>query len=353
MKRKKMLDTVEKSKKSRSLKVKLTIYVILVLAVCVLLSLGVDALLRYVIFQSRDIPVVIDLVLIAVLVGVLVTGILSKMFIDPIKKLSDAVRQVSEGDFTVNVETGSTAKEMKELYRGFNLMTRELRATEILQTNFVSNVSHEFKTPINAIEGYAMLLQDCENLNDEQRIYVEKIVFNTARLSSLAGNILLLSKIENQSIPTNKISYSLDEQIRQAILELEPLWSLKDIEFDVDMEPIAYYGSEQLMRHVWTNLISNAVKFNPAGGGVRISLSCVESEIVFTVEDNGPGVSEEARTHIFDKFYQGDTSHKSEGNGLGLSLVKQILKIEGGRIFVENIEPVGCRFTVRLKNNKY
>jgi signal transduction histidine kinase len=194
MKKKVMMDTVKKHRKTLSLQVKLTIYVTLVLALCVLLSLGIDALLRYVIFQNREIPVVVDLVLISVFVGVLVTGILSRMFFDPIKKLNEAVKQVSSGDFDVNVETRSSAKEVRELYKGFNLMTHELRSTEILQTDFVSNVSHEFKTPINAIEGYAMLLQDCENLNDEQRQYVEKIILNTERLSSLAGNILLLSK---------------------------------------------------------------------------------------------------------------------------------------------------------------
>lgn len=349
MKKKKMMDTVKKHRKTLSLQVKLTIYVTLVLALCVLLSLGIDALLRYVIFQSRDIPLVIDLVLISVFVGVLVTAILSRMFFEPIKKLSEAVNRVSDGDFTVNVETKSSAKEMKELYKGFNLMTRELRATEILQTNFVSNVSHEFKTPINAIEGYAMLLQDCENLNDEQKTYVEKIVFNTSRLSALAGNILLLSKIENQSIPTNKVSYRLDEQIRQAILEIEPLWEPKEIEFDVDMQSVIYHGNEQLMRHVWTNLISNAVKFSPVGGVIGISLLTNEKNTVFVIEDEGPGVSEEAQKHIFDKFYQEDTSHKSDGNGLGLALVKQILKIEQGSITVENREVAGCRFTVELK----
>ena len=349
MKKKKMMDTVKKHRKTLSLQVKLTIYVTLVLALCVLLSLGIDALLRYVIFQSRDIPLVIDLVLISVFVGVLVIAILSRMFFEPIKKLSEAVNRVSDGDFTVNVETKSSAKEMKELYKGFNLMTRELRATEILQTNFVSNVSHEFKTPINAIEGYAMLLQDCENLNDEQKTYVEKIVFNTSRLSALAGNILLLSKIENQSIPTNKVSYRLEEQIRQAILEIEPLWEPKEIEFDVDMQSVIYHGNEQLMRHVWTNLISNAVKFSPVGGTIGISLLTNEKNTVFVIEDEGPGVSEEAQKHIFDKFYQEDTSHKSDGNGLGLALVKQILKIEQGSITVENREVAGCRFTVELK----
>ena len=349
MKKKKMMDTVKKHRILLSLQVKLTIYVMVVLALCILLSLGIDALLRYGIFQSWEIPLVVDLVLISVFVGVLVTAILSRMFFEPIKKLSEAVSRVSEGDFTVSVETRSSAREMKELYKGFNLMTRELRATEILQTNFVSNVSHEFKTPINAIEGYAMLLQDCENLNEEQRTYVDKIVFNTSRLSSLAGNILLLSKIENQSIAANRVSYRLDEQIRQAILELEPLWEPKEIEFDVDMESVTYHGNEQLMRHVWTNLISNAVKFDPTHGSVRISLTAREQSIVFVIEDDGPGVGEEAQKHIFDKFYQEDTSHKGEGNGLGLALVKQILLCEGGEITVENTAPVGCRFTVVLK----
>lgn len=349
MKKKKIIATVEKHKKTISLQFKLTFSVIIVLALCILLSLGIDALLRYVLFRNREIPVIIDLLLISILVGVFVTAILSRTFFDPIDKLSEAVRQVSGGDFDVSVETKSTVREMKELYKGFNLMTRELRATEILQTNFVSNVSHEFKTPINAIEGYAMLLQDCENLNEEQRTYVDKIVFNTSRLSSLAGNILLLSKIENQSIAANRVSYRLDEQIRQAILELEPLWAPKEIEFDVDMESVTYHGNEQLMRHVWTNLISNAVKFDPAYGSVRISLTAREQSIVFVIEDDGPGVGEEAQKHIFDKFYQEDTSHKGEGNGLGLALVKQILLCEGGEITVENIDPVGCRFTVVLK----
>ena len=349
MKKKKIIATVEKHKKTISLQFKLTFSVIIVLALCILLSLGIDALLRYVLFRNREIPVIIDLLLISILVGVLVTAILSRMFFDPIDKLSEAVRQVSGGDFEVSVETKSTVREMKELYKGFNLMTRELRATEILQTNFVSNVSHEFKTPINAIEGYAMLLQDCENLNEEQKSYVDKIVFNTSRLSSLAGNILLLSKIENQSIPQGKVSYRLDEQIRQAILELEPLWAPKEIEFDVDMQSVIYRGNEQLMRHVWTNLISNAVKFDPEGGAVRIMLDSDGDKAVFVIEDEGPGVGEEAQKHIFDKFYQEDTSHKSEGNGLGLALVKQILASEEGEISVENTEPVGCRFTVTLK----
>lgn len=233
------------------------------------------------------------------------------------------------------------------MYAGFNLMTKELRATEILQTDFVSNVSHEFKTPINAIEGYATLLQNYEKLDTDQRQYVDKILFNTKRLSSLAGNILLLSRIDNQAIQTKQTTFRLDEQIRQSIVMLEPQWAEKDIEFDVELDDVEYTGSENLMHHVWDNLIGNAIKFNPQGGFVKVALVRTPGKIRFTVEDSGPGIPQGAEMHIFDKFYQGDSSHKEEGNGLGLALAKQITELAGGEIFAENLK-VGCRFTVLL-----
>ena len=209
-------------------------------------------------------------------------------------------------------------------------------------------MSHELKTPIAAIEGYSMLLQDCENLNDEQQEYVNKILFNTKRLSSLFGNMLLLSKIENQSIETNQTWYRLDEQIRESIVALEPAWVKKDVEFDVDLESIKYLGNENLLRHVWDNLIGNAIKFSPQGGLVRIRLVKKDEKIIFTVEDNGPGISEEEKKHIFDKFYQADSSHKQEGHGLGLPLAKRIVMIKGGDIKVDHAPNGGCIFTVTL-----
>ena len=228
-------------------------------------------------------------------------------------------------------------------------MAHGLSSTEILQTDFVSNVSHEFKTPINAIEGYSTLLQDGENLNEDQQEYVEKILYNTKRLSSLVGSILLLSKLENQQIPTNQSIYRLDEQIRQSIVGLEAAWEAKDIDFDVELDRVEYLGNEPMMRHVWDNLISNAVKFSPDGGLVRITLTKKLRKIVFTIEDSGPGLSEETQKHIFDKFYQADSSHKQEGNGLGLTLVKRVLAIEHGEIRVENRPLGGCCFTVTLR----
>ena len=228
-------------------------------------------------------------------------------------------------------------------------MVQELEATEILQTDFVSNVSHEFKTPISAIEGYATLLQDSDMpISEEQEQYIDKILFNTGRLSHLAGNILLLSKIEHQAIQTRQNWYRLDEQIRQSIVMLEPKWSEKALEFDVDMVDVEYLGNENLICHVWDNLLSNAIKFSPCGGTIYIRMMPEGEKIRFSIENEGPQIREDSMKHIFDKFYQCDSSHKQEGNGLGLALVKQILNLCKGTISVENIPGSGCRFTVIL-----
>ena len=347
MKTREAFEKVRKQRDNKfSLRKRMTFMVAAEILVCVVLSYGLSTFLNN-IFNIK-IPILIELIVPSLIIGSLVTAFMSKWFFDPIKELRHAMEKVADGDFTVRLETRSSSKEVREIYSGFNLMTSELNAIEILQTDFVSNVSHEFKTPINAIEGYSMLLQDNENLSEEQKQYVDKIIFNTKRLSTLVGSILLLSKIENQSIPINRTSYRLDEQIRQSIVALEPAWSQKDIEFDVEMDSIEYTGNENMMHHVWDNLIGNAVKFNPECGIVRIRLSKRSEGVVFTVEDSGPGISDEAKKHIFDKFYQGDSSHKDEGNGLGLALVKKILAASDGEISAENLDGGGCRFTVIL-----
>jgi signal transduction histidine kinase len=287
-------------------------------------------------------------VVFSVVLSVVLGWILSKLFFEPIVRLSRAMRRVGDGDFSIQLETSSRIREVRDTYDNFNLMTQALASTEIIQTDFVSNVSHEFKTPINAIEGYSTLLQGSDNLDGDQREYVEKILLNTGRLSSLVGSILLLSKLENQQIPTNQTKYRLDEQIRQSVVALEAAWTQKSIELDVELDRACYVGNEPMMRHAWDNLISNAVKFSPNGGTVKLRLSQDPGRLVFTVEDQGPGLSEEAQKHIFDKFYQADTSHKQEGNGLGLALVKRILTIEKGQITAFNIPEGGCRITVTL-----
>lgn len=332
-----------------SLRTRLTILVTTEMLVCILSAYVVDMLFNEVIPLDWEVPLELEMLCVCLFIGVLVTSLLSKFFFDPIKKLRQAMERVAEGDFSVRLEEKSSSKEIMEIYTGFNLMTHELSATEILQTDFVSNVSHELKTPINAIEGYSTLLQDSENLSGDQQEYVEKILFNTRRLSSLAGSILLLSKLENQQIPTNQTDYRLDEQIRQSIVALEGAWVSKDIELDVEMDAVSYLGNEPMMRHVWDNLIGNAIKFSPAGSLITIRLQKEREELVFTVEDQGPGLTEEAQKHLFDKFYQADSSHRQEGNGLGLALVKRILTIEKGQVTAQNLPEGGCRFTVKLQ----
>ena len=349
MRTRESFELIRKKKIKLSLRTRMTLYVAAEQFTCLLIALGLAALLFYLTDIDSLFLIFLLVLIFCLIIGAVVTIFFSKWFFDPIKKLRNAMGSVADGDFSVRLQTKSSSKEIQEVYSGFNLMAHELGSTEILQSDFVSNVSHEFKTPINAIEGYTTLLQGCDDLDEEHQQYVEKILFNTERLSTLVGNILLLSKIENQSIQTHQTKFRLDEQIRQSIVALEPAWTAKDIELDVDLENVTYTGNETLLHHVWDNLIGNAIKFNPQFGLVKVSLRKEEKNIVFTVTDSGPGLSEEAMKHLFDKFYQGDTARKEEGNGLGLALVKRILVIVDGEISAENLSGGGCTFTVKLK----
>ena len=349
LKEKERFQSIRKIKQIFNLSYRLILIVTLEILFSILLAIGVDAFCQWFFADFWAVPLWVDLVIIALLVGVFATTALTRWFIKPIKQVGIAMEKISEGDFSVRLETKSNSKEIKEIFSGFNMMAKELSSTEILQSDFVSNVSHEFKTPINAIEGYSMLLQDDENLTDEQKEYIQKIIFNTQRLSSLTGSVLLLSKLENKSIVSNKTKFDLDEQIRQSLLTLERQWESKNIEFDIEMDDTDLVGNEALLHHIWDNLLSNAIKFSNYGGEIKIRLKNHTDKIVFTISDQGAGIKDEAKKHIFDKFYQGDSSHKQEGNGLGLALVKKIVDIEGGTISVENNETKGCTFTVVLK----
>lgn len=296
---------------------------------------------------TPELPIFVWAMVFSGTIGVAVTNHMTKMLIDPIAKLRSAMREVADGDFKVEAKCESRIQDVQDIYDSFNSMVRELSTTETLQTDFISDVSHEFKTPINAIEGYASLLEG-EPSPEEQRAYVEKILFNTRRLSALTGNILLLSKLSNQSILPQKTQFRLDEQIRQAIVALEQMWSEKELGFEVELAETPFFGYESLLPHVWTNLIGNAVKFSPKGGEIRIKMMRTEGAVVFTIEDDGPGIVPGDEEHIFTKFYQSESSHGMEGNGLGLALVRQIVEMSGGSVDVRNLEAGGCRFTVRL-----
>ena len=339
---------MKKNKKRISMRAMITLVIIVELGITAALAGQITEIFHEYFHITLNLPPVLWIFVISLLIGTAVTMFVSRWIIKPINKLGKAMQQVANGEFDLELHEEQRFKELEDIYESFNRMTKELKATEILQTDFVSNVSHEFKTPINAIEGYATLLQGSENEGRElQEKYIGKILSNTHRLSNLVGNILLLSKVDNQAIPAKPSIFRLDEQIRQAVLQLEPEWEKKEIEFDIELERIEYTGNEVLLMHVWNNLIGNAIKFDPQGGLVKIRLWKNDERILCTVEDNGPGIKPGDEAHIFDRFFQSDSSHKEEGNGLGLALVKQIVKAEGGQVTVANMEK-GCRFTIQL-----
>ena len=338
-------------KKPKRIRPKLGVhpYYVLIALSEIVIAAGIALLLNWLledVLEVRLPPWLWVLIFSTILCSVL-GWLISALFFEPITRLSRAMRKVGSGDFTVRLETSSRIREVRDTYDNFNVMAQELGATEIIQTDFVSNVSHEFKTPINAIEGYATLLQNGPQ-TEEQFLYVDKILLNTRRLNELVSNILLLSKVDHQAITSSRTRYRLDEQIRQAVVLLEPKWAEKDLDLDVDLDHLDYTGSESLLLHVWVNLIDNAIKYDPYGGLLRLRLHCRDNRAVFTVEDSGPGIAEEAQKHIFDKFYQADSSRMAEGNGLGLALVKRVLDVCGGTVAVQNLPEAGCRFTVTL-----
>ena len=330
----------------------LRLYFIVCIFAILCVTLGVSALLTLLLEWLTNthftVPTIVWMVLFSVVLGGGLSIIMSRFFLRPVTRMGRAMERVAAGDFTVRLDNPGALGEKRDSYAHFNTMTRALAATETLQSDFISNVSHEFKTPINAIEGYAMLMQDAGNDPALQREYADKILLSTRRLSELVNNILLLSKVDNQTMPLEKHPYRLDEQLRRAILLLERKWTQKQIEWDVDMDEATYTGNESLMLHVWVNLLDNAIKFDPVGGEIRLRLHCESTCIRITVSDNGPGIPKDQQSAIFERFYQADGSHKSEGNGLGLALARRIVRMCGGEISVSSEPGKGSCFTVEL-----
>ena len=277
---------------------------------------------------------------------------MEKTYEEPLKNLAKATEKVANGDFSVYVPTLNSADRydyLDVMIMDFNKMVEELGSIETLKTDFVSNVSHEMKTPIAIIKNYAELLQK-EELEEEKRMeYAKGIKDASNRLSGLISNILKLNKLENQSITPLPQKYDVCRQLCDCVLQYENIWEEKEIEIDIDMEDAAFViADESLMEIVWNNLLSNAFKFTESGGSVAVVQKTTEEGIVVKVSDTGCGMSEENIKHIFDKFYQGDTSHSKEGNGLGMAMVKRVVDMVNGKIFVESIKGKGSTFTVIL-----
>ncbi len=297
--------------------------------------------------RARHNPVLV-LAFSSILLGTVIALFVGKLIIRPMQNISNAFDELSKGNFSIKVPENQCLMEIREMSKRFNAMTYDLSHIETLRSDFVADVSHEFKTPIAAIEGYATLLQNHSLSSEKRDHYIDKILDNSRRLSTLSGNILTLSKLENQEIVPGKTEYRLDEQIRKCILMLENKWEAKHIEFDMELRRQNYYGSEPLLEQVWSNLIDNAIKHSPFGSSIRIAIWDKSEAISVSVSDDGDGMTAEVQKHIFEKFYQGDKSRESEGNGLGLALVKRIIDLCKGSIEVKSAPGKGSTFIISL-----
>ena len=277
---------------------------------------------------------------------------IKKTYEEPMHRLAKATAKVAQGDFSVYVPPLHTADKLDYLdvmILDFNTMVEELGSIETLKTDFFSNVSHEMKTPLAVIQNYAQLLQK-ENLTEEERReYADSILQSTRKLSSLITNILKLNKLEKQTIRPVPEQYDLCQQLCCCALHFEDAGEKKEIEFIAELEDRVIIEADLgLLELVWTNLLSNAVKFTPSGGTVTLTQTSDEKEVTVSVSDTGCGMDEKTLRHIYDKFYQGDTSHSTEGNGLGLALVQRVLQLSDGTITVKSRVGQGSAFTVRL-----
>ena len=322
----------------------LSSFILLILVIAIILASGVVILIQYL----RGTEIVFDLwfaillvFIISVVMGYGLSLLLGKTVLaKPINVLVSAMQRLADGDFSARLSepTGITKNVpiVKDIITNFNRMAEELGNTEMLRSDFVNNFSHEFKTPIVSIAGFADLLRS-ENLTDEERDnYLSIISAESRRLASLATNILNLTRIENQSILTDVTTFNLSEQIRSTVLVLESKWAVRGIVPILDFDEVDIGANEQLLKEVWMNLLDNAIKFSPDCGEIEVKIEELGGRIAVSITNSGKEIPEEAAEKIFSKFYQADESHSGEGSGVGLAVVKKVVDLHRGTVGVES-----------------
>ena len=324
--------------------------VFLLLAVCTVLVLaGVDEGFLYHDGQVELGGALAFVYTVCILIAVSMVVMIRMVFIHPLQRNIEAMKKLANGDFTVRVnhaEHGYVPREMVEFEQSFNKAAEELGGTEILRKDFINNFSHEFKTPIVSISGFADLLLEEQLPPEDQKEYLTIIRDESRRLADLATNILTLNRVESQTILTDKACFSLDEQLRQSVLVTQQKWRQKELDFDADLVPAEYTGSEGLLKEVWLNLLDNAAKHGGSGKRIDTAIARDEDQVVITIRDYGPGIPAEELPHVKYKFYKG--SSKARGSGIGLAVCDEIITRHEGTLDIDNAEGGGCIVTIHL-----
>ena len=315
----------------------------------------------FIIGKTSNISLIAILILIEIIIlstlCTFIDWLRRKIMVDrPTKKILSATEKIAQGDFSTNLEITREYGKYNEydlIMENLNKMASELRKNEVLKTDFISNVSHEIKTPLAVIQNYATLLQDDAIDNETRKNYAKTLISASKRITDLITNILKLNKLENQEIQEKKEKFNLTDALSESVVEFETLIEKKNLELNCDFDDVMIYSSKSLLEIVWNNLISNAIKFTPDGGKIGVFLKQTGKDAKITVEDTGCGMTSEVGAKIFEKFYQGDTSHSTQGNGLGLALVKKVIDILGGEISVQSEVGKGSTFTILLKDVVY
>lgn len=341
----------EKSKK-RVMK-PLKTHLILLSLVLILYSVIIFIIIEYIIYVKLGRPGFFSIVdgVGMVVPMALILAVISWMTIRKSYKylatLIQGIKKVANGDFNVSLNS-ETSGVFKEVYKNFNTMVVELKNTQTLREDFINFFSHEFKTPIMSINGFATLLLKLNKGNEEEKKYLEIISSESKRLAELSTNSLILTKLESKAIQPLKSAVQIDEQIRECVILLSPLWMNKKIDLTAELFPVQINASRELLHHVWINLLSNAIKFTPENGTIKLNLTKNSECCIFLIEDSGMGIREEEITKIFTKFYKGNNKYMSSGLGLGLSIVKKVLDITGGTIEVKSTLGRGTVFMVTI-----
>ena len=298
--------------------------------------------------------VILFMAAVSTVLGAVITFLALRVPLKPVSTLINKMNDLSSGDFNATLEYGGVIEAIpsfKSVIVSFNKLSEELRNTEMLRTDFINNFSHEFKTPIASIKGFATLLKNGELSEEEKRRYAEAIEEEASRLSDMATNILSLSKVESKTILNDTSRYNLSEQIRSCVLLLEGKWAKKNIELEIDFDEYEIDASEELLKQIWINLIDNAIKFSPRCGTLRVTINDGAETIAVTVSNIGVEIPDDKLDKIWGKFYQCDESHSSEGNGIGLAIVKRVVKLHNGEVTAKSFEG-WTSFCVTLPKNQ-